>query len=156
MTRNVKLAHRVLDEIENQKFQWEQNVWVQGEPVDNPEEDVACGTACCYAGRVGLISDRKPVYRPTGDGRYILDEDHMVPLEGEEGDYTHSGRYFDLFVPENGTFVRYEGELISYERAAKHDLGITWDEASNLFDEDNALEDLQELVDEYFPENSAS
>jgi hypothetical protein len=90
---NKRLAYNVLDDILNQKFLHNQQVWIGDKPVEDPTKDKACNTACCFAGRVALISRRKMLYAKHQEWVYNGDS--------SDGQYVDTDKYepTDLFVP---------------------------------------------------------
>lgn len=89
---NKELAYRVLDDIENKRFNWDQGSWVRGRVLDSPAEENECGTSYCFAGRVAALSDRKQIYETRGIIQIKKTRDAVkkssffVALPGEEPD----------------------------------------------------------------------
>ena len=83
----------------------------------------ACGTARCFAGHAAELSGAE----------LIMDERH---------------NWDDLSLP-TGTFCRTPyGKQRSISGYAERALGVTSDQAYDLFSEDNTIEDLQRFVKE--------
>jgi hypothetical protein len=89
---NKELAYRVLDDIKNKRFNWDQGTWVGGRVLDSPAEENECGTSYCFAGRVAALSGRKQLYETRGIIQIKKTRDAVrkssffVALPGEEPD----------------------------------------------------------------------
>jgi len=144
MPVNTELLDKVLDYIEANNDLWNQNVWAEvningfdGDTLkrmilDDPENP-ACGTAMCFAGHACNLSGWRPFFRPvTTWGGELDDRSNEFML----GQAIHSD-----------TCRNKAGEVASVKGKAMDLLGINSLDADHLFDGNNDLDQLREMVD---------
>lgn len=125
---NVKLLREVLQYIETHPQKWNQQAWFKvgqrsnGEPIFNKvtlqfEEVNSCNTSMCFAGHAALMSG------------------------------------FD--APPKNDYLMWRGwgpglrkaETMDVDEYAREVLGLTFEQADVLFQGENTLEDLKEIVE---------
>lgn len=69
---NIELLDQALDDIEQQRFLWRQDVWISLTPEAfsrakhaRPESDPPCGTSMCLAGHIAWQAGYRPWSRCT-------------------------------------------------------------------------------------------
>ena len=142
---NVQLLEKVLKNIEYEQVEWYQGDWGRV-PVDAGIEkyvdgfndrfavlNVDCGTAACFAGWTVLESG----------GKFVIDEWSL-------NETTKNG-FNKLSV---SMCVNQAGDLQSIAQEAAKLLGLDEFTTSHLFDGDNDLDDLKEMVG-YIIENGS-
>lgn len=123
--RNTELADRVLNQIKNAEFKWNQYEWATSDPFTSPPESNECGTSFCFAGRAALLAGRDVLYRPElrlshyrngcNDPRYRGWSSHTKCFE-ERGSYCVSGDFKALPDDEPDSVVHPDGRITHYYR----------------------------------------
>lgn len=161
MTENVineKLLRRVASDIEEDRFLWNQEEWVDYSSSVNSGvafEDLPneCGTSYCFAGRVAVLS-REQLYSRRGI-RFYTPLNAFIPHESDANtteiitDEEKSWVYRAIKGEDGTKFVPYTGFYIDAKNAAIQDLNISSRQARYLFDSDNDLNDIQEYIDAF-------
>lgn len=101
-----------------------------------PEKNV-CGTAFCVAGHALVLTGHKPIF--TQD----LPELGLTNAEADVWAAEVTGRFLN----------NRNGKLVDAEKRAAKVLGLTAVQASSLFDADNDIETIKELIEEIIGEN---
>lgn len=161
MVVNTGLLQRVTDEIRKGTFRWSQSTWVDSDPVPAGLSvnrfDNECNTSYCFAGRVASLN-RELLYRDYFGEFEVLE--HLVALDTDDLMRTYHTDTWDetqyRAVNRDGTIVfePYQGYVISARSAAISDLGIDNDTAYDLFDADNSIGTIQNIVDGLVSDNA--
>lgn len=126
---NAELADEVLAVIAAMPKLWQQDEWAVSDKCPTGEADIleeawSCGTAMCFAGWAVAL----------GHELEWFDQDGYCSAapsgEAEVVDYYWGERLSGMSVPSAATYL----------------LGINFDEADNLFDGKNSLDDLERKV----------
>ncbi len=97
--------------------EWDQGHWAISRPDGTPIA-ASCATACCLAGKT-VAAD---------GGKFLL----KTPSYGEFGIAT------DAELP--------TGEIVDVENYATERLGLTYEQAQRLFDVDNDIQDVRDII----------
>lgn len=153
---NEKLLRRVASDIEEDRFLWNQEEWVDSSRSVNSGvafEDLPneCGTSYCFAGRVAVLS-REQLYSRYGITFYAP-ANAFIPHESDATTETiaDEDKLYRAIKGEDSKvkFVPYTGPCIDAESAATQDLNISSRQARYLFASGNDLNDIQEYIDAF-------
>lgn len=143
---NVELLERVLTYIKDHPEDHRQKVWA---------EMSSCGTAMCFAGWAVALSGSRFLWdnAPAAFSHqaHYCTVPEESPMAIEPGDHWVY-REIEDFDIELG-----EGERIAYiSDTAMHLLDLTFKQANELFDSDNTLEEIEEIVKDIINEQEAA
>lgn len=135
---NIPLMRKVMDHIDSiPNAVTAREVFTIIKSEDGPKESYhqgkwmvegACGTAGCFAGHAVLMVGAKPV--------------NLEPLMGDTG-------------IELTSYVEFEDKVHEISALAQEQLGLTDDQADELFAGFNTIDDVHEFVDEFISEAEA-
>lgn len=128
---DIAEMHRILEIIKDESKQpegttWNQGYWFRQQEVYQGNEKSVCGTAMCFAGWKVFL-----------DGYTKLAQDPLA-----DTDFVRTFSDYRMVNPNTGKYVTYWGT----REYARDRLGLSDEQADLLFDEDNDLEDLENIV----------
>lgn len=133
MTLNIDLLNKALAVIEQRPANWDQGTWISRDSKKVPSaEDEWCGTTCCLAGHVALLSgeyQQGVTYISPDTGSWV-----SVPLTDPtfrkyaKADGPRSRFYFEsVFIDSDGV------EINDIEVPVRDLLGLTAQQSNHLF-----------------------
>lgn len=145
---NLPLLRKIVDQIVEKPSSWNQATWgtvvfdervadATGALLNEVEQRWDCQTAFCVAGHAAVFSGWEPVLAYPMSA-YTLEEH---PL-GENIDHRKQGLYRGASGVYSCTSAQRGDEAHAIAEVAKHELGLTYYEASRLFSGANTLDDV--------------
>ncbi len=149
MTINKGLLLETLATIESHPELWNQGAWAVLNPGKPWVPDDVCGTSFCFAGHAlakeGYVPDYFGQLDPGQSEDYAVDATWFIPVK----------------IAKKARKLRAKGEddydlrrqhHVEAEEGAMDILGLSWEQAAELFDGDNTLDDLRRIVFKFISE----